>query len=106
MQILKRWSVIVILVLIGVALLVYLIGSGAGDAIALRDSTDGVVPQGPGSDSGDIAGAITAVAGAVTTLGAAVFGLLGKWTDYRKAQLEVAAKELELEQKRQAAKTE
>ncbi|WP_299554866.1 hypothetical protein [uncultured Tateyamaria sp.] len=99
----KRWSVIVVLGLIGLALLSYVIGSDAGDALLLSEPSNGVVPQGPG-DSGDIAGAITAVAGAVTTLGAAVFGLLGKWTDYRKAQLEVAAKELE--QKRQAAKAE
>lgn len=105
MLILKRWSVIVIMGLVGLALLAYLIGGHAGDVMLLSETPDGVVPQGE-DDRGDIAGAITAVAGAVTTLGAAVFGLLGKWTDYRKAQLEVAAKELELEQKRQAGKAE
>ncbi|MCB4379971.1 hypothetical protein FZX02_05775 [Synechococcus sp. MU1644] len=105
MLILKRWSVITIMGLIGLALLGYLIRSDAGEAILLSETPDGVVPQGPDT-GGDIAAAVTAVAGAVTTLGAAVFGLLGKWTDYRKAQLEVAAKELELEQKRQAAKAE
>lgn len=94
-MILKRWGVIVVLAVIGLGLLGYW--------MTLDVPPPGVTPQG---DADSITAAVTAVAGAITTLGAAMFGLLGKWTDYRKAQLEVAAKELELEQKRQAAQAE
>ncbi|WP_147106485.1 hypothetical protein [Tateyamaria sp. syn59] len=104
-MILKRWSVIAVLGIVGLALLVYVLGSDTAEVLSTGPVDPGVVPQGP-DDSSDLVTAITAVAGAVTTLGAAIFGLLGKWTDYRKAQLEVAAKELELEQKRRAAEAE
>lgn len=94
-MVLKRWSVIIVLMAIGFGLLGYW--------MTLEPAPPGVTPQG---NADSLTAAITSVAGAITTLGAAVFGLLGKWTDYRKAQLEVASKELELEQKRQSSQAE
>jgi hypothetical protein len=92
---LKRWSVIAVLAVVGLGLLAYW--------MSLDVPPPGVTPQG---DQDSVASAITAIAGALTTLGGAVFGLLSKWTDHRKAQLEVASKELELEQKRRAAQAQ
>ena len=54
----------------------------------------GVTPQSGESDATTLA---VTLAGAITTVGGAIFGVLGKYNDYRKAQLEIKAKELEIE---------
>ena len=92
---LKRWSVIVLLGLMGIGLLGYW--------LTLGTVPDGVTPQ---SGAEGTAGTITVIAGAITSLGGAIFGILGKWNDFRKARLDIAAKELELAEKRQNLKAE
>lgn len=89
---LKRWSVILLLTLFGLGLGMYWLSQPT-------------VPQGT-TPMGDTAAGTTqsvlALAGALTALGTAVFGLLGKFNDFRKAQLDIEAKKLDNEAKRRA----
>ena len=85
---LKRWSVIAVLLLIGLAFWAYW--------YSLPRVPGGVTPQ---SGSEDWVKAIAALAGMITTLGGAVFGVLGKLNDYKKVKLEIAEKELEIARK-------
>lgn len=97
---LKRWPVIVALCVIGLACLAYflgLFGSGAQPA----PPSNGVTPMGDPQDSGWVKD-IAAIAGAITTLGTAAFAMLSKWTDFRKAQLDIKKAELDLQERAQA----
>ncbi|MEP6066860.1 MAG: hypothetical protein ABJ246_13555 [Paracoccaceae bacterium] len=90
-MIFKNWAVIIILAVIGLGLGWYW--------LSIPTVPDGVLAQ-----SGDDATVtlVATLAGAITTIGGSVFGILGKYNDYRKVKLELAEKELELEQKRRA----
>ena len=89
---LKNWKVIVALIIAGVGLGLYW--------WQIRVPA-GVTPQG----SEDVYAAIAALAGAITTLGTAIFGMLGKWADYKKTKLEIEEKQFELEQKKAKAQS-
>ncbi len=43
---------------------------------------------------------LAALAGAVTTMGGAVFGVLGKLNEYKKAKLDIAEKQMVLDEKK------
>jgi len=92
---LKNWIVILLLGVIGLGLGIYWLNTPT--------IPDGVTPQG---DEQDPMVLLAALAGAITTLGGSVFGILGKYNDYKKVRLEIAEKEFELEQKRKALKEE
>jgi len=87
---LKRWPVIAVLLVIGLGLLIYW--------LSLPRVPEGLVAQGDGDD---LATSIAALAGAITTLGTAAFAMLSKWNEYRKEQLDVRERELELKKKEQ-----
>jgi len=86
---LKNWIVIVILAVIGIGLGWYW--------FSLPVVPDGVTPQG---EVDDAVTAIAALAGAVTTMGASVFGVLSKLNEYKKAKLEIAEKQMALDEKK------
>jgi hypothetical protein len=88
---LKRWGVIVVLALVGLALGAYW--------WSMPSTPDGVTPQG-GSD--ETITAIAALAGAVTTLGGAIFGVLMKFTEYQKAKLDIEERRIALQEKKQS----
>lgn len=90
-MIFKNWAVIIILAAIGLGLWWYW--------LSIPTAAKGVVAQ---SGDNDTVTLIATLAGAITTIGGAVFGILGKYNDYRKVKLELAEKELELEEKRRA----
>jgi hypothetical protein len=92
---LKKWPVIIILAVIGLALGFYW--------LVTPTVPDGVTPQG---DEAGTTAMLATLAGAITTLGGSIFGLLGKLNEYKKVRLEIAEKEFELEQKRRALKEE
>lgn len=94
-MVLKKWPVIIVLGCIGLAL-AYL-------WLSTPSIPDGVTPQ--GDDMGPTA-MLATLAGAITTLGGSVFGILGKLNEYKKARLEIAQQEFELEQKRKALEEE
>lgn len=87
--ILKNWFVIVVLSAIGLALFVYW--------QSIQSLPEGITPQG---DENDNFKQIATLAGAITTLGTAVFGVLGKFNDFRARRIANALAELELEKKR------
>ena len=89
---LRNWKVIVALTIAGLALAFYW--------WQIR-IPPGVTPQ----SSEDVYTAIAALAGAITTLGTAFFGVLGKWADYKKTKLEIEEKQFELEQKKAKAQS-
>lgn len=89
---LRNWKVIVALTIVGVGLGYYW--------WQIRIPA-GVTPQG----NEDFYAAIAALAGAITTLGTAIFGMLGKWADYKKTKLEIEEKQLELNQKKAKAQS-
>lgn len=80
---LKNWLVILGLTIIGVALWAYWRQATSG--------VDGVTPQGGTEDA---VTAIAALAGAITTLAAAISGAAMKYIEYRKASLDIEAKRL------------
>ncbi len=86
---LKNWIVIIILAVIGISL--------TGYWLSLPDVPDGVTPQGGMEDA---VTAMAALAGAVTTMGGAVFGVLGKLNEYKKAKLDIAEKQMVLDEKK------
>lgn len=86
---LKQWSVILLMTALGLALGVYW--------LAQPTAPEGVTPQG---DVDGVTQSVLALAGAITALGTAVFGVLGKVSDFRKAQLDIEAKKLEIEAKK------
>jgi uncharacterized membrane protein YedE/YeeE len=88
---LKNWIVIIILAVVGVLL--------AGYWLSLPETPVGVTPQG-GLD--DAVTAIAALAGAITTIGGAVFGVLGKLNEYKKAKLDIEEKQMALDEKKQS----
>lgn len=90
---LKNWLVIIVLAVIGLALARYW--------LSIPRIPDGVTPL--GDETGTLA-IVASLAGAVTTLGGAIFGVLGKLNDYKKVRLEIEEKELELEKIRSAMK--
>ncbi|MEP3848162.1 MAG: hypothetical protein ABJM43_22720 [Paracoccaceae bacterium] len=90
-MIFKNWAVIIFLALVGLALGWYW--------LSIPAAPKGVVAQ---SGDDDTVTLVATLAGAITTIGASVFGILGRYNDYRKVKLELAEKELELEQKRRA----
>ena len=92
---LKNWIVIVVLAVIGIAL--------GGYWLSLPSVPDGVTPQG-GMD--DTVTAVAALAGAITTIGGSVFGVLGKLNEYKKAKLEIEEKEIALVEKKQKLQEE
>ena len=85
----KNWIVIVVLMVVGIGLGAYW--------LSLPVVPDGVTPQ---SGEDDTMKALAALAGAITTIGTAIFGVLGKFNDYREKRLAIANAELELEKKR------
>ncbi|WP_299681047.1 hypothetical protein [uncultured Roseobacter sp.] len=85
----RNWIVIGILAVVGLALISYW--------ISLPDVPDGVTPQ---SGMDDTVKAVAALAGAITTLGGAVFGVLGKLNEYRLAKLEIEEKRMALEERK------
>lgn len=91
---LKKWPVIIILACIGIALVGYW--------LSLPSTPEGVTPQ---SDSAPWATQIAALAGAITTLGGAIFGILGQFNDYRAKRIAIATAEVELAQKRKELET-
>ncbi len=88
-MILKHWAVILGLGIIGLALGAYW--------LSLPSVPEGVTPQ---SGEGSTINGLAALAGAITTLGTAVFGVLGKYNDFRAKRLAIAKAELDLEQQR------
>ncbi len=90
-MIFKNWAVIIVLAIVGLGLGAYW--------LSIPSTPDGVITQ---SGDDDTVTLVATLAGAITTIGASVFGILGKYNDYRKVKLELAEKELELEQKRRA----
>lgn len=89
---LRKWSVIAILIIVGVGLGLYWWQARP--------------PSGVTAQSGEsFSTAIAALAGAITTLGTAIFGMLGKWTEYKKTQLEIEEKKLDLEHKKAKAQS-
>lgn len=88
---LRRWPVILLLAAIGLACLGYV--------IRMPPTPVGVTPQG---DVETAVSRIAAIAGAITTLGTAIFGLLGKWTEHRKARLDIEKAKLDIEERRRA----
>lgn len=87
---LKNWFVISALGAIGLALLFFW--------FAMPSTPEGVTPQ---SDEDDVVKAIAALAGAITTLGTAVFGILGKLNDFRAKRIAIAKAEIELKKMQQ-----
>jgi len=87
---LKNWFVIAVLSIVGLGLMYFWLTADS--------SPPGVTPQSGETDATTLA---VTLAGAITTVGGAIFGVLGKFNDYRKAKLEIEAKELEIEEKRQ-----
>lgn len=94
-MILRNWTVIIVLAATGLALGWYW--------FTLPSVPDGVSPQG-GMD--ETVTAVAALAGAITTIGGSIFGVLGKLNEYKKAKLEIAEKELALAQKQQELQKE
>jgi|GEM_PF-4871516 len=92
---LRNWIVIIVLAAIGIALGWYW--------LSLPNAPDGVTPQG-GMD--DTVTAVAALAGAITTIGGSVFGVLGKLNEYKKAKLEIEEKEIALAEKKQKLQEE
>ncbi len=90
---LRTWPVILVLAAIGLGL--------AGYWLTLEGTPDGVTPQSGGETAMN---GILALAGAITTLGTAIFGVLSKLTEHRKAQLDLEKTRLELEEKRRTLK--
>lgn len=88
-MILRNWFVIVALTAIGLGLLTYW--------LSMPTTPEGVTPQG---EDDDLFKAIAALAGAITTLGTAIFGVLGKLNEFRAKRIEIATAELELAKKR------
>lgn len=87
---LRNWIVITVLALIGVALSYFW--------FTLPQVDPSVTPKG-GTE--DMVTAIAAFAGAITTFGAAIFGVLGKYNEYTKAKLEIEEKRIDLDRKKQ-----
>lgn len=94
-MIFRNWIVIAVLALIGLGLLGYW--------MSLPSVPDGVTPQG-GVD--DAIKAVGALAGAITTIGGAIFGVLGKLNEYKKAKLDIEEKQLALDEKKQKRQAE
>ncbi len=94
-MILKRWPVIIGLSCIGIALVAYW--------LSLPKTPDGVTAQ---SGSDDAVKTIAALAGAITSLGGAIFGILGQLNDYRAKRIAIATAEVELAQKRKELESE
>ena len=86
---LRNWTIIGVLAAIGFILIGYW--------LLLPSVQDGVTPQG---DSDEWTKSIAIIAGGITTLSASVFGALGKLNEYKKAKLDIEAKQLELEERR------
>jgi hypothetical protein len=91
-MIFRNWIVIIILTLIGLFL--------AGYWLTLPATPVGVTPQGGTEEA---VKAVGAIAGALTTLGAAIFGVLGKLNEYKKTKLELEEKRIALDEKKKSA---
>lgn len=87
---LKNWAVLSVLAIVGIGLLIYGLG--------VERAPEGVTPQSGGG--GALTERLLALAGAITTLGTAIFGVVGKYAEHRKAQLARRKDELELEKMR------
>jgi hypothetical protein len=87
MSILKRWSVISVLFAVAVGLGLYW----------LYSAPSGVTPQGGTEDT---VTTIAALAGAITTMAAAISGAAMKLVEYRKANLDLEAQRLANEKMR------
>lgn len=92
---LKKWPVIIILGCVGSGLLYYW--------LTAERVPPGVTPQSGQSDTITL---IVSLAGAIGTLGGAVSGLVSKYYEFRKTQLEIEAQELEILQKRKELEKE
>ena len=92
---LKKWPVILVLACVGIGLAVYW--------LRLPTTPEGVITQGDGDD---VFTNVAALAGAITTLGGAIFGILGQYNDYRAKRIAIATAEVELAQKRKELESE
>jgi len=92
---LKNWVFILVLAAIGIALFYYW--------FSIHQPIPGVTPQGGDSDS---VTALVALVAAIVSLGSALFGVLGKYFEYKKAQLEIEEKHFDLDRKKQGSAEE
>ena len=85
----KNWIVICVLAACGMGLLIYW--------NSIPAVPDGVTAQ---SGEDETYKAMAALAGEITTLGTSIFGVLGKFNEYREKRLSIQKAELEIEKQR------